>query len=290
MAINTNATKIADLVNPEVLAPMIRGALDKAIRFTRVAAVDNTLSGQPGNTITIPKYAYIGAAETVAEGAEIPIKKLTKTTAQATIQKAGVGIELTDEAILSAYGDPVGEAGNQIALSIADKIDNDCLDALTKATKTYDGSAKSVSYSAIVDACDLFQEETDSVLSKVMFVPPAMVTTLRKDENFLSIDKYPITNGVVMTGAIGTVAGVQIVPTRRITATENVYKCPIMITSDSDATGVSTLPALTLYMKRNLNVENDRDITTKSTVITADEHYVAAVSNDSKVVVASLKA
>lgn len=49
-------------------------------------------------------------------------------------------------------------------------------------------------------------------------------------------------------------------------------------------------PALTIYMKRDVEVESDRDIVKKNTVITADNYYVPVVTNASKVCVAKIKA
>lgn len=47
-------TKKADLINPEVLANVVGGKLEKEIRFSPYAVIDNTLVGQPGDTITRP--------------------------------------------------------------------------------------------------------------------------------------------------------------------------------------------------------------------------------------------
>lgn len=276
-------TKIANLVNPQVMADMISAGLPKKIKFTPLAHVDNSLASRAGNTITVPKYAYIGEAEDVAEGVAMGTTVLTATTTTATVKKAGKAIELTDEAVLSGYGDPVGEATNQLKMSIADKVDSDCYAALKGASLVYDGSAGVISYAGIVNAVDKFEEEVDDSV-KVLLVHPKQVSTLRLDEDFKSIDKYPLQT--VMTGAIGEIAGCQVVPSKKVALESGNYICPIVITSKEE----NEQPALTIYMKRNVELENDRDILAKTTVISVDEHYTAVLSNESKVVVAKFKA
>ena len=48
--------------------------------------------------------------------------------------------------------------------------------------------------------------------------------------------------------------------------------------------------ALTIYLKRNVNVETERVSLARKTDISADEHYAAALSNTAKVVLAKFKA
>ena len=79
-------TKLTNLVNPQVMADMISAGLDKAIKFSPLAKIDSTLVGQPGNTITVPKYAYIGDAEVVAEGVAMDTVVLSATTTTATVK------------------------------------------------------------------------------------------------------------------------------------------------------------------------------------------------------------
>ena len=49
-------------------------------------------------------------------------------------------------------------------------------------------------------------------------------------------------------------------------------------------------PALTIYRKRAVNVETERKPKIRTTEITADEFYVAVLSNEAKVVLAKFKA
>lgn len=268
-------TKIAQMVNPQVMADMIRAELPKKIKISPLAKIDNTLTGRPGDTITVPSFDYIGDASDVAEGEAITVSQMTTKTTTAKVKKAGKGVELSDEAVLSGYGDPVGEANRQLLMSIASKIDEDCMAALKTATLTHDvSSASIISYEGIVDAIDKFEEEDYE--PKVIFIHPKQVTQLRKDSNFLSLDKYPVP--VIMNGVIGSIAGCQVVVSKRVDSSSSMYQCPIVKAG-----------ALTIYMKRNAMVESDRDILKKTTVITADEHYTAVLSDKSKVVLAKFK-
>nr|DAX75935.1 MAG TPA: major capsid protein [Caudoviricetes sp.] len=280
-------TKIANLVNPEVMGDMIAAKLPKKLQVIPFATIDRTLEGVPGDTITVPSYTYIGDAEDVNEGVEAGVVVLGTSTKKATIKKAMKAVDLTDEAVLSGYGNPVGNAENQLALSIASKIDNDAMDALLKTnTRKFDSKTKAISYDVIVDAIDLFEEEVNT--EKAMFVNPKQVTTLRKDPNFISADKYP--NQVVMTGEIGTIANTRIVPTKKVTldTTSAFYTCPIIKLTHDDETEKDTA-ALTVYLKRDPNVEVDRKSLKRSTEISIDEFYTVAVSDDSKVVLAEIK-
>lgn len=280
-------TKIANLVNPQVMGDMVAAKLPKKLRVAPFATIDRTLVGVPGNTITVPSYTYIGDAEDVNEGVEAGVVTLGTSTKTATIKKAMKAVELTDEAVLSGYGDPVGNAENQLALAVASKIDNDALDALLATnTRKYDSKTKAISYDVIVDAIDLFEEEVNT--EKVMFVNPKQVTTLRKDPNFISADKYPA--NVVMTGEIGTIANTRIVPTKKVKldTTSAFYTCPIIKLTHDDETEQDTA-ALTVYLKRDPNVEVDRKPLKRTTEISIDEFYTVVVSDDSKVVLAEIK-
>ena len=289
-------TKLANLVNPEVMAAMVSAKLPKKIKFSPIAKIDRTLVGRPGDTITVPKYAYIGDAEDVAEGVAMGTTVLTASTTQVKVKKAGKAIELTDEAVLSGYGDPVGEGTNQLTMAIAAKVDNDCLDALYEAPLTYDGSAAVVGYEGIVKANAKFGDESDEAMNKVMYIHPDQEQTIRLDENFMDKNKYGLE--LVMNGAIGKIAGIEIKKSKKVQKDDGGnWKNPIVILSEDDpnedASADATAeeaPALTIYMKRDVEVEDDRDILAKTTVISADEHYGVALSNDSKVVVATFKA
>ncbi len=279
-------SKLTNLINPEVMADMISGTLPNRIKFSNIAKIDTTLVGQPGDTVTLPKFKYIGDAEDIGEGVAMGTAVLTATSTKETIKKAGKAVELTDEAVLSGYGDPIGESNKQLAMAIASKIDNDVLDVLYKASLTYTNDTKNIGYDEIVKAVDLFEEETDFNTKKVIFVHPKQVTHLRLDPDFKDINKYPLET--MMTGTIGEVAGCLVVPSKKIKIENGCYCNPIVITK-LDLNEEEEAPALTIYLKRDVVVETDRDILAKTTVISADEHYTVALSNESKVVIAKLK-
>ena len=278
-------TMLNNLIDAEVMADAISAKIDSKIVVSPFAKVDTTLEGKnAGDTITVPQFAYIGDAEDIAEGVECGTVVLSATTTTAKVKKAMKAVELTDEAVLSGYGDPVGETNGQLAKSIAAKVDADAMEALQTAQLIFDGSASTISYNGIVDAVDLFEEEVNS--PKVIFVHPKQVTKLRKDADFLAADKLKET--VRVTGAIGKICGCEVVPSKKVPELDGNYACPIVkLNGDNETEDES--PALTIYRKRNVNVETERFSLARKTAVSVDEIYTVALSNASKVVLAKFK-
>ena len=259
MPSSANATKIADLINPEVLADMISAELPNATVFAPLAVVGTRLEGRAGNTITMPKFGYIGDAVDVAEGEDIPISKMETSETEVTIKKAGKGVELTDEAILSGYGDNVGEAKSQIVMSLANKIDNDMLTSLKTATLTASGA---MSVTGILSAKAKFGEKVNQ---------PAVLIV--NSNNYVKIATEIVTlensDKVLLDGVVGNVAGIQVAISDKLT--------------DSEAYIVA-VGALGLEYKRGVQVETDRDIIAKVNVITGDVHYATYLRDESKAI------
>ena len=283
MALETNGTKLAQLINPEVMADMVSAKVDKKVRVIPYAKVDTTLQGQAGDTISVPKYAYIGEAVDVAEGEDIPVRQMAVSSKQYQIKKAAIGGILTDEAVLSGYGNPVGELTNQMALSIGGKTDTDGYEELITAPTAYTAGG-SISYAEIVKAIDLFEEETNT--EKVMFVHPKQATQLRLDDNFIDKSKYG--NQVMVDGEIGIVGNARIVSSKKVKVVDGAYLNPI-VKLEEDTETEDASPALTIFLKRDTNVETDRIARNRSTEITGDKMYVVALTNETKVIVAKMK-
>ena len=281
-------TKLSNMINPQVMADMISAKVAKKVAVIPFAKVDSTLQGRAGNTITIPVFGYIGDAKNVAEGESIGAEALTTTDKQFTVKKVGKGVDLTDEAILSGYGDPVGEANRQLAMAISQKIDQDAIDSLYTGSLQYNGIASKISYAGIVDAVDVFGEEYNT--EKVIFVHPKQVSQLRKDADFTSADKYANGNYIAVNGEIGKIANCRVVVSKRVKedSGHTGYINPIVKLSFDTETEQDTA-ALTIFLKKGVAVETGRDIDKQINMIRASEHYVVALTDESKVVLATFK-
>lgn len=266
MAVGT--TLLQNLVNPQVMADIIESKLTDDMKFAPLCRIDRVLEGRPGNTITVPFYKYIGAAQVVSENGAITINQLDQDTKEATVAKVANGVEITDEAVLSGYGDPIGEAARQIRLSIADALDNQVLAALegidTAMTANYPAAGLDVD--SIADALALFGEDMDG--RKVLLISPAQYTVLRKADDWLPASD--IAAETLIRGTVGMVHGCEVVVTNRLTGKDEAF----IVKED----------ALRLYLKRDTQVEFDRDIVKKTTVITGDKHFVAYLYNEGRAI------
>lgn len=263
----STGTYLANLFNPQVVADLIDTKLIDNIVFASLAKIDTTLEGRAGNTVTLPYYAYIGAATQVAEGTDIPIAQLTQSTKQVTIVKFGRGVQLTDEAVLSGYGDPVGEAARQITTAIADAVDNQLLAALNGNTTNvyYTGTAgQAVAADDIPLALAQYGEENDE--SKVLICDPTLYAGLLKS-NWIPASE--IAADVKIRGALGMAYGCQVIVSNRV---------------KNGAFHIVKPGALALFMKRDTLVETDRDIINQSTVLAGSKLFAPYLLNASKAI------
>lgn len=267
-------TKLSNIINPEVMADMISAKLPKALKAKGFMKVDTNLVGKAGNTITVPQYAYIGEAADLAEGVAGDVTTLTATEKEYTIKKAVKNVELTDESVLSGYGDPVGEVTRQLTMAIEDKIDSDGIAALEAITTSSPAGANYVTstettynYNMVCDGLDALPNSEDEGEELYLLIPKAGIKALRRDERFQ--DKN--SGEMLGTGVVGSVAGCKVVVSAKLSDT-------------SKAAYIMRPDALTAFIKRDVTLETDRDVLKKQTLFSADEHFVVAIEDLNKIV------
>jgi len=247
----TTGTYLANLFNPQVVADLIETKLTDKMVFAPLAKIDYTLQGRAGNTVTLPYYSYIGAATQVNEGADIPITQLTQSTTPVAIVKYGKAVQLTDEAVLSGYGDPLDEAAKQIALSLDDAMDNALLAALaanTTAAQNYTAAGSSLEPSDIPLALAKYGEENEG--EKALLVTPDFYAKL-VGSNWVPASE--IAAEIRIRGAVGMAYGCQVIVSNRLVTGGSMY--------------IVKPNTLAVFIKRGVMVEADRDILNQSTVL-----------------------
>ena len=272
-----------DVFDPEVVSDMINAKVANKAVMTGYIKVDNTLAGTPGSTVTVPKWGYIGEAQDYAEGEPIDTTKMAFTTAEYGIKKIGKGVRLTDEAQLSGYGNPMGTATAQIAMSISEKLDNDRVSVLYDSPNVCDATTNVIKYASVVDGIDMFGEEQES--RKVILIHSKQKTQLRKDSEFLAADKLGAE--IMTTGAIGRIAGCDVVVSNKVKLEDGVYYNPIIKLNNDNETE-DDMPAITYFLKRGNLVEHQREPGVADNII-CTAHGMAALTNDAKVVILKCK-
>jgi N4-gp56 family major capsid protein len=222
--------------------------------------VDTKLVGNPGDTLTFPSYAYIGAASDLTEASAISTVSLNASTVSVQVKEAGKGVEISDNAILSAFGDPVNEIGSQLLKSIADKVDIDFLSTLRSIA-----SGMTVSgVSAVIDISNSLEKFGEDIEGqKALLVPPAMYTMIRNTKDWCPASEFAA--DALVRGSVGRAFGCDIIVSNRLATSGNAY--------------IVKPGALRLVLKRDSLVEADRDILRRVNVFTVTKHYVTYLYN-----------
>ena len=241
-----STTLKSNLIIPEVIADLVETTLGDKVTLLPLTTADDSLVGQPGDTLKFPAFRYIGKATKVDENGLVQSSVLSAQMVSATVGKYAKAVQITDESRLCGFGDPVGEAALQLAHAIDHAVDDALFDVLKGAGYQRRAGITALSSEAVVDALTLFGEDQEG--DKVLLTDADGFAKLRKDPNYLRAND--IAQRMVFSGAVGEIWGCQIVISSKIKTDPLAKEKQYFIVKPG---------ALRLVNKTGINIEVERE-------------------------------
>ena len=233
--------------------------LTTSVNARSLMTVDNTLAETEGMTKTINVYTYTGKVEKLADGA--------KNSTRGAISYGGTDYKVGRVQQVFDYSDSDFMKDNAIVdrsleganALMANQMTSDFYAECAKASLSH--TAANFGYEAIVDGIAKLNIEDESKLFVV--IPEAWKAEIRKDEDY----KNARMGEVIYNGQVGTVAGIPVIATKAL----------------DDEAFVMTPEAVKLFMKKDVEVEQDRDVETKVNTVVLTSYYICALVNNNKI-------
>lgn len=264
-------TLAASQITIDQFAAMMQAEFLGRLVIGDLATADNTLEGVPGSVAHFPKFQPLGDAVDLTEAVAMATEALTTADETATIKEIGKAAEISDTALLVAYGDPLAEIRRQFGIVVARKIDVDLTAEAVSAGAFTSTIAANISSDAIADALALFGDDADPADFAALVIHSKQKTDIFKDDDFTRQDTFGPDNPR-LRGQIGDIFGIPVVVSDRVqvvTGVPDTYKAMLIKTN-----------ALSLLYKRRPIIEQDRDILRRTTVVTTTSHYAVKRVND----------
>lgn len=221
--------------------------------------VDSSLTQSAGMVKTINTYTYTGTAEEVAAGAGNSNRgTIAYVGNDYTVKMVQQAFDYTDEDFMKddTIVDNMLKGANQVMVN---KMTADFIAECAKATTSH--AAASFGYEAVVDAIAKLNLEDESKLFVV--IPTEWKADLRKDEDY----KTARMGEVVYNGQVGTVCGIPVIASNAL----------------EDQAYVMTNEAIKLFMKKDVEVEQERDADTRTNSVYLRAAYICALADATKI-------
>lgn len=244
----------------KVLAAKAKDLLTTSVNTRSLMTVDTSLAATAGMTKTVNTYVYNGEVEELGVGEGNTGKgEITYTGTDYTVKMNQQRFHYFDEDY--AKDDNIVDfqmkGANQ---KMVNKMTADFITEVKKATLSH--SAATFGYEAIVEAIGKLNIEDESNLFVV--APTAWKAELRLDDDY----KVARMGDVVYNGQVATVSGLPVIYTNALT----------------DAAYVMSKEAITLFMKKDVEVEQDRDKNTRENIVYLRTSYLVALTDATKIV------
>ena len=264
------AAVVLNTVYPsEVLANKLQDNLTTHINHRDLMTIDRDLTENEGMTKRIITYAYGPASgndspvEKLLAGNKNAIKgKVTASSTYKTVQRVQQTWAYTDDEF---YADnDVVEAGMRLSANeMVNDMVADFYTAAATASLTAEFPEDGFTYDAVVDAIAEMNLEDESGLFLV--INPGIKAEIRKDADF----KAKELGKVIRDGMIGSLAGVPVIVSKAV---------------PEDTAYLMTKEAITCFLKKDVSVEQDRDIEAKINTIVEAAWYIVALTDATKIV------
>ena len=227
------------------------------------------IGNQAGKTIQVPKYPAVAAAA-LTEGTDMSSSTVSTTGVTVSVSEVGAQVLLTDMAAFGA-GNPAQELGTVLGNSIATKMDQDII-ALFDGFSTSLGSAGTE-----ITAADIFKAAATLRNAKapgnyvaVLHPYHAYQLSANLTNTFANPNGGDTQNEAMRNGFVGSLAGVDIYQSANVTVDAN----------DDAKSAVFAPEALCIAMKRDFNLETQRDASLRATELNATAIYGVAELDD----------
>lgn len=248
----------------KVIEAKAKDLLTTALNTRSLMTIDNSLTANAGMTKTINVYTYSGEAEELAAGVGNTASKrgsITYAGTDYTVKMVQQAFDYLDEDFMkdNTIVDNMLKGANQVMVN---KMTADFITECAKATLTQTFTKGStISYDVIVDAISKLNLEDESGVYIV--IPNAWKAALRKDADY----KAARMGEVVYNGQVGTIAGIPVIATKALTT----------------AAYVMTNEAVKLFMKKDVEVEQDRDADKRKNSVYLRSAYICALVDTTKI-------
>ena len=213
-------------------------------------------------TKTINVYTYTGEAEELAAGVGNTASKrgsIAYKGTDYTVKMVQQAFDYLDEDFMkdNTIVDNMLKGANQVMVN---KMTSDFITEAKKATLgvTF---ATAIGYDVIVDAISALNVEDESGIFIV--IPNAWKAALRKDADYKSARM----GEVIYNGQVGTICGIPVIATKALTTEAFVM----------------TKEAIKLFMKKDVEVEQDRDADKRKNSVYLRTAYIVAMVDATKI-------
>ena len=272
--INTN------VIVPDVYAQLVREKIAGKVKVAQFAKVLGDLAGKPGETLTMPKWAYIGDATDWDMSTAMTSTQMEQTSTTATIKAvAAPAVKVADYDNEVELGNAIDEAGNQQAIAIARKQDTDAIaECLTSPLKKKLATKNTVTQAEMIAILGLYGDDRDSADFDAIVIHSSFAPSFYGMDMFVSkeLTMTKDGNGIAVNGVIGTFLDIPVVLSDRLYDATNTEG--FMLVMKKGAIG--------LIPKEAPFPETARDASKRQTTIYCSQFYAMALIDDEAVVFA----